>query len=141
MQIKPESVQKSLEESDNTTLLDAVGQDQAQADEFATPATLFGLYTPQYEERVNNLSTGELRRLAKGIVMYPLNEKEFLDNSSSKVLKEAFAIGDKLIQAKMAMMLSFIYEQEKLKSAQQNNQEAAQVASNETEKTDGEVQT
>ena len=75
---------------------------------FEAAATLFGMYTPMLESKVKELSTGELRRLVNALVQYPINEKQFINES--KKLKEAFAMGHRLLEAKWIMFMHSMME-------------------------------
>lgn len=75
---------------------------------FEAAATLFGLYAPMLESKVKELSTGELRRLVNALVQYPINEKQFIHDS--KKLKEAFAMGHRLLEAKWIMFMHSMME-------------------------------
>lgn len=67
-------------------------------------ATLLTLYTPKFEMLVNTLSQKALRRLVKKLVQYPLNEKDM--NATSSAEKNAFLIGDRLLEAKYMLMIN-----------------------------------
>jgi len=82
----------------------------ASADPFETAATMFGLYAPKFEQHLKELSTGELRRLINALVQYPLNEKEFVDDSQR--LRTGFALGQALLEAKWVMLTHAFMEQE-----------------------------
>lgn len=93
-------------------------------DPFEVAATMMGMYSPKFNELVNGLSTGELRRLSKALVQYPINEKEFIDITSTQSLKDAFMVGDRLVQAKwMMIQKALMDEQEKLQAEELNNNE------------------
>lgn len=84
-------------------------------DPFEVAATMMGMYTHKFNENVNGLSTGELRRLVKAIVQYPINDKEFIDQTSSQMLKDTFLMGDRLNQAKwMLIQKTLMDEHERL---------------------------
>lgn len=97
---------------------------------FEVAATMFGLYTPKLEELLKNLSTGELRRLVNAMVQYPLNDKAFITDSQN--LKDAFAMGQSLLEAKTLMMLYTLSEHEKeLKKVEEASTIVAKEISNE----------
>ncbi|NDD84121.1 hypothetical protein EBZ38_07585 [bacterium] len=79
--------------------------DEASEYSFETAANMFGLYTPRFEQLIKNLSTGQLRRLLNALVQYPLNDKIFVDDSS-QYLKEAFSMGQGLLEAKWLMIFN-----------------------------------
>lgn len=80
---------------------------------FEAAATMFGLYAPKFETLLKQLSTGQLRRLANALVQYPLNDKEFIDESD--MLRSAFALGQTLLEAKWVMMMQSLMEEESKK--------------------------
>jgi hypothetical protein len=84
---------------------------------FEAAATMFGLYAPKFEQHVKTLSTGELRRLVNGLVQYPINEKEFINESQK--LKIAFSLGQVLLEAKWVVLMQSIMEVEQ-QNLQQN---------------------
>jgi hypothetical protein len=85
---------------------------------FEAAATLFGMYAPKFEQQLKELSTGELRRLLNALVQYPLNEKEFVDDSQR--LRTAFALGQALLEAKWVMVMQSVMEHEqKLREAEE----------------------
>lgn len=79
------------------------------SDEFKSASTFFGLYHKYYENLVKELSTGQLRRLANALVQYPLNEKEFINDDQN--LKDAFSIGERMIQCKFLMIQEHLVKQ------------------------------
>lgn len=95
---------------------------------FEAAATLFGLYAPKFEQHIKELSTGELRRVLNALVQYPLNEKEFVNDSQR--LRTAFALGQALLEAKWMMIMQTVMDQEqaKLGSSEENKNEERQEA-------------
>ena len=77
---------------------------------FEAAATMFGLYAPKFELLLKQLSTGQLRRLTNALVQYPLNDKEFINDSD--MLKSAFSLGQTLLEAKWVMMMHSLMEEE-----------------------------
>jgi hypothetical protein len=77
---------------------------------FEAAATMFGLYAPKFELHLKEMSTGELRRLINALVQYPLNEKEFINDSQR--LRTGFALGQALLEAKWVMLTHAFMEQE-----------------------------
>jgi hypothetical protein len=77
---------------------------------FEAAATMFGLYAPKFEAHIKTLSTGELRRLVNALVQYPINEKEFVNDSQK--LKTAFSLGQVLLEAKWVMLMQSMMEVE-----------------------------
>ena len=96
---------------------------------FEAAATMFGLYAPKFERLIKTLSTGELRRLLNGLVQYPLNDKEFINDSDS--LRSAFSLGQTLLEAKWVMMMHSLMEEEskrlQQKTEETNKNEAKEV--------------
>lgn len=90
---------------------------------FEAAATMFGLYAPKFEALLKQLSTGQLRRLTNALVQYPLNDKEFIDESD--MLRSAFALGQTLLEAKWVMMMQALMEEEskKLQATTEGNEE------------------
>lgn len=93
---------------------------------FEAAATMFGLYAPKFEAHVKTMSTGELRRLLNALVQYPLNEKEFVNESQK--LRTAFSLGQTLLEAKWVMLMQSMMEVE-----QSNLQESSEERVIETE--------
>lgn len=77
---------------------------------FEAAATMFGLYAPKFEQLLKSLSTGQLRRLANALVQYPINEKEFINESDK--LRSAFSLGQTLLEAKWVMLMQSMMEVE-----------------------------
>lgn len=101
-------------------------------DPFEAAATMFGLYAPKFELVLKQLSTGQLRRLANALVQYPINEKEFINED--KILREAFSVGQSLLEAKWLMTMHTLVEYEQ-KVAQENNQtslESSELSASDT---------
>lgn len=115
---------------------DAQNSAPPEQNPFDAAAMLFGLYAPLLEGKLKELSTGELRRLVNGLVQYPLNEKEFINDS--KNLREAFSMGHRLLEAKWVMfMQSMMTHGESAESAaeqenaEQNNEALSEVSNSE----------
>jgi translation initiation factor RLI1 len=64
------------------------------------------------ENKVKQLSTGELRRLVNAVIQYPLSDKYFIDSNSGQNLRDAFSIGQRLNEAKSLMFLKQISDYE-----------------------------
>lgn len=87
----------------------------------------------EYEKAIRQLSTGQLRRLANAIVQYPLSNKEYISQDSNKTLLDAFAIGQKLNEAKqLYMQMSLMQYQVE----EQQKQQQSVVATTEQTKTE-----
>ena len=101
---------------------------------FEAAATMFGLYAPKFELVLKELSTGQLRRLANALVQYPINDKEFINDD--KILREAFSVGQSLLEAKWLMTMHALieYEQKMNQGADQTAPETSELsASDNTE--------
>lgn len=79
--------------------------------EFESASAFFGLYSKYFENLVKELSTGQLRRLVNALVQYPLNDKEFINEDQN--LKDAFNIGERMIQCKLLMIQEHLVNQSK----------------------------
>jgi len=108
-------------------LLNEQSQPQVSDDPEEMAATLFTLYRPRYDALVNNLSSNAMRRLLKKMVVFPLNEKEM--KSTSKEENEAFAISQRLLEAKYVMIMSTY--QKAAEEAYKKQQETEQVKTQE----------
>jgi|LakMenEpi03Aug12_release.lakeMendotaPanAssembly.Ray.scaffolds.fasta_scaffold1829877_1 hypothetical protein len=117
------------EETTNPTL--PLGGSQ---DPFEAAATMFGLYAPKFELQLKTLSTGQLRRLANALVQYPLNEKEFINED--KNLREAFSVGQSLLEAKWLMTMHTLmqHEQKMFQEESQTTPEASEESASDNEK-------
>ena len=98
-------------------MLDKVKEKEQNIDPAEVAAQLFTLYLPRYFAHVDNLSSNALRRLCKALVEVPLNDTPY--NHTSPQEKEAFAIGDRLIQAKFMLIQASFYENENNKALQE----------------------
>lgn len=81
----------------------------------------------EFEAAIRKLSTGQLRRLVNAVVQYPLSNKEYINGEADNNLMNAFAIGQKLNEAKqlyMQMTLLQVQAEE-----QQRQLDSAQAAS------------
>lgn len=65
------------------------------------------LYTPKFNQLVDKLSNRELKRVIKALVEFPLGKSY---KHIGKEEKEAFAIGQGLMDAKMLLMVKTYYE-------------------------------
>lgn len=68
----------------------------------------FQMYHPRYESLIDKLSYKALKRLAKGLVIYPLEERKFQHTSETE--KEALILGEKLLQSKFIMFMLSLNE-------------------------------
>ena len=85
--------------------------------EFDSASAFFFMYSKYFEKMVAALSTGQLRRLSNALTMSPLSDKEFI-TSTDQSLKDAFAIGERLIQCKFLMIQERIVNATKQKDGE-----------------------
>ena len=110
-------------EEENKKIEQAVGQG---ADPFDVASLMHGLYSVKFEQMVASLSTGNLRRLANALVLYPLSDKMFI-GEESEALKNAFAVGSSLLEAKWLMIQKTLMDVEEVSSKNSNIEEAVIV--------------
>lgn len=92
------------------------------------------------EESLNGLSMGELRRLINALVQFPLADKEYIDQNSSQRLKDSYAIGQRLSEAKTLMFIKTLSDYEmSLMEKQNQNSVPETVTNNEVQGNNGEV--
>lgn len=95
----------------NQEAVDALKADATQGlkqeveDPTEMASTMLALYTPKFNEGVDQLSSNALRRVLKRLVSYPLNDKEYKATSNGE--KNVFLVGDRLLEAKSVL----IYDQ------------------------------
>lgn len=89
-------------------------QKESQDDPFSVAAMMFGLYHPKFTQMVDTLSTRETKRLINALVTYPLNDKLFVVEDSSEMLRNAFHVGNSLMEAKTLMLIHSLNEKEKV---------------------------
>ena len=70
-------------------------------------AQLYTLYLPRFLGIVDTLSNKQLKKLIKALIETPLMEEQ--PKFSTQDEKTAFAIGDELLQAKMALVISALF--------------------------------
>lgn len=96
---------------------------------FEAAATMFGLYAPKFEAHLKEMPTGELRRLVNALVQYPLNEKEFINDSQR--LRTGFALGQALLEAKWVMITQTFMQQMQQEQAELRESEETQTTNEE----------
>ena len=69
-------------------------------------------FAPRYKKAIKDLNTGDCRRLALALATWPLEYEGVMDDNPA--LQNAFAMGDRLMQAKMLLLGDYIMEREKL---------------------------
>lgn len=88
-----------------------VAEEQARlakpADDEEIACMMLKLYTPKFQQLVDKLSNRELKRLIKALVEFPLG-KNYKQISEEE--KQAFAIGQGLMDAKMVLMVKTYHD-------------------------------
>lgn len=85
-------------------------------------ATLFKLYQPKFVQLVDRLPLKQARRVLKRLVTYPLADKQYAPKSEAE--KNAWAIGDRLLEAKYVMTIFAMSEQMNKKVSAEAQEEA-----------------
>lgn len=67
-------------------------------------------FAPRYKKAIKDLSTGDVRRLALALCTWPLEYEQVLD--ANPALQNAFAMGDRLVQAKMLLVGDYMADRE-----------------------------
>lgn len=93
---------QELEKVEESSTVEGPGTLANNAEDIA--AGMFSLYLPKFKQAVETLSSRQLRRLLKMLVEYPLNEREY--QPKNQVEKNAFLVGNKLLEAKFMMILT-----------------------------------
>jgi hypothetical protein len=86
----------------------------------------FKSFLPRYDSLVNKLSLKSLKRLAKSLVAYPLEDRKHVHRKGDE--EEALKLGESLMQSKFVMFMTNLYklskeELEKQKSEQSSSEE------------------
>jgi hypothetical protein len=85
----------------------------------------FKSFLPRYDSLVNKLSLKSLKRLAKSLVAYPLEDRKHVHRKGDE--EEALKLGEALMQSKFVMFMTNLYklsqeELEKQKSEQSSSE-------------------
>jgi hypothetical protein len=102
-------MQKTMSDQENTPTLEELkaqaseGIKQEVEDPTEMASTMLALYTPKFNEGVDQLSSNALRRVLKRLVSYPLNDKEYKATSNGE--KNVFLVGDRLLEAKFLLIM------------------------------------
>lgn len=80
-------------------------------------------FSPKFKKLVSEMSTGQLRRLSLALCTYPLEYEDVMGHDDQ--LKHAYALGDRLIQAKF-LLINDIYLTEENKKLQKKEEENGQ---------------
>lgn len=83
-------------------------------------------FAPRYKKAIKELTTGDCRRLCLALATWPLEFEQVLDGNAA--LQNAFAMGDRLAQARMLLIGDTLVQreaQQKVKDilAEQNKEE------------------
>lgn len=84
-------------------MLEAEAKKAEQVDPEEIASMMLTLYTPRFCALVDKLSNRQLRRLVKSLIEYPIG-KQYNHNDSTEA--EAFAIGNRLADAKYVLMVN-----------------------------------
>jgi hypothetical protein len=91
-------------------------------------ATMFGLYYPKFSQIVQRLSNRACKRLLTNLVGSPLVETKNVGSTEDE--RNAFAIGDRLLEAKYVMIMNTVAK--KFEQALVEQQQTTQPDLNET---------
>jgi hypothetical protein len=83
----------------------------ASYDPIAGAAGIFGRFLPQYKGLVRRLSNRQMKRLLCALIEVPLQKQDY--KHPTKEEQAAFLLGDRLLQAKMTMIIHTVLEQQK----------------------------
>lgn len=109
--------------------LDESASEKSNAD---GPAMLFSFYWPIVSNKIDTLSNNSLRRLLKAIICIPLEDAKL--NLKLVEEREVYAICERLMEAKLVMTLTALYEnQDELKKLSEDSQQTPK------ENNDGEI--
>lgn len=67
-------------------------------------------FAPRYKKAIKDLTTGDVRRLALALATWPLENEQVLE--CNLALQNAFAMGDRLVQAKMLLIGDYLVDRE-----------------------------
>lgn len=89
----------------------------SQQDVFGVAANMFGVYLPRFKGKIQALNAKAVARVLFALIEVPINMKEF--KPVTKEEKEAFLIGQSLLEAKMMMILHTLHLNEKTKASEE----------------------
>lgn len=89
----------------------AEGEEKAPESHSESASTLFTLYFPKFCELLDQLPAKALRRLLKAIIAVPLIDAK--PNLNRPEERTAYAIAERLTEAKMVITLEVLYEHHK----------------------------
>lgn len=79
-------------------------QTELSGDPLEIGSKAYAVYSPQFEDSVNQMSTGQLRRLAKALIMHRMSKKQYADPTDTR-LKETIAMGLHLLECRFLMQM------------------------------------
>jgi hypothetical protein len=95
---------------------------QEQTDPVNSAALLFKMYYPRFSRDLNTLSLKSLRRLVRAWIGVPLEEA--MPNFKNQEEMTAYAIGERLLEAKMVVTLHTLFQHsQQIQSAEETPQE------------------
>ncbi len=101
-EIKPEQIELKYEDAPKDNEFVPAGPEEVAAQ-------LFFLYQPKFKLLVNKLPLKALRRVINALIEYPLQDKDYKHQSEGE--KNAFLIGDRLLEAKYLMIIHQMHDQ------------------------------
>jgi hypothetical protein len=84
---------------------------QPAQDPMAQAATMFGMCYPRFIGRIDTLSNKSLKRVIRALIGVPL--EEVMPNFKRPEEKEAYLLGEKLLEAKAVIIIHSMYEHQK----------------------------
>jgi hypothetical protein len=103
-----------------------------ETDPVNSAALLFKMYYPRFSRELNTLSVKSLRRLIRAWVGVPLEEA--MPNFKNSEESVAYAVGERLLEAKMVVTLHTLYQHsQQIQSAEENSPECTTTTSTPTE--------
>lgn len=110
-EVKLDEVALETESKENDPSQPPVGS-MAHQDPGEVAAMMIKEFAPRYKRAIKDLTTGDCRRLALALATWPLEFENVMDGNPA--LQNAFAMGDRLMQARMLLLGDYIMEREKL---------------------------
>lgn len=89
----------------------AEGEEKAQESHSQSASTLFTLYFPKFCELLDQLPAKSIRRLFKAVMGVPLIDAKV--NLKRPEERTAYAIAERLVEAKMVITLDVLYQHHK----------------------------
>lgn len=82
-------------------------------------AKMFGTYLPYFKAKMRELSAAEMGRVAIALVEHPLGDRPHMGITQQE--REAFALGNSLLDAKMVLIMNEMANKEQAKLELQAN--------------------